>query len=127
MSALEWQLARMDTGATESDAALVLASVDDSLPHHERIAAAFALGLSVELGADIMAQIRRANAALDPYACASHDYCDANVVMAEAFAEVMGRDFLPDEGAPSDADCTLWNQAWHFARSHYLTAKESGE
>lgn len=121
-TAIAWQLARMDCGATEVDARAALAAADESLPVHERIAAAFALGLFGELGASAMAAIRADNVRISPCACASHDHCDANVIMGDAFAAIMGRDFLPDDGAPSDADCSLWNQAWNAAKRDYLTA-----
>lgn len=52
--------------------------------------------------------------------CASHDYVDANMVMAAAFAEVHRREakFL-DAG---DADIRVWNDAWALARQTALTA-----
>jgi hypothetical protein len=55
-------------------------------------------------------------------ACASHDFCDANMAMAEAFDHVMGRQPTSDEGdvAQSEADCALWNDAWNLSRKLYL-------
>jgi hypothetical protein len=43
--------------------------------------------------------------------CHSHDFCDSNMAMAEAFESVTGRE--PDTG--SDADTALWNAAWALA------------
>lgn len=94
-------------------------------PLIERLAAAFACELAACVGSAAMADIRARNA-LPAYAwpiCASHDHCDANECMAEAFAAVMGRDILPDHGeGMTQEDCDLWNQAWGRARRAYLTA-----
>lgn len=48
--------------------------------------------------------------------CASHDFCDANVAMADAFAEVMGHQVDGD----NEADCKVWNDAWELARAQEL-------
>lgn len=48
----------------------------------------------------------------NPAICHSHDYCDANVTMAEAFETVMGRPV----DLQSDADGLLWSDAWEIAR-----------
>lgn len=45
--------------------------------------------------------------------CHSHDFCDANVYMAEAFEAVMGRE--NDVSCARDAD--LWNDAWTIAKA----------
>ena len=44
--------------------------------------------------------------------CATHDFCDANMAMAQAFKDVTGRDADGDNGG----DATLWNDAWELAR-----------
>jgi len=53
--------------------------------------------------------------------CATHNYCDANVVMADAFETVVGREpVLPCDGAESDqidADSALMDEAWTLARA----------
>lgn len=41
--------------------------------------------------------------------------CDANLVMAEAFASVMGRPF----DVQSEADRQLWNEAWGFGKAFF--------
>jgi hypothetical protein len=57
--------------------------------------------------------------------CASHDFCDANMAMYEAWCGVIGRE--PNFAA--DADIKLWNAAWDiakksgFARNATATAK----
>jgi hypothetical protein len=73
-----------------------------------------------ELTADEFAEMQRRNATAE-YAntgsCASHDFRDANEIMAEAFVQV-GLDPLPmdDDGSDDDTDITeLWNRAWESA------------
>jgi hypothetical protein len=46
-------------------------------------------------------------------ACATHDYCDSNVYMENAFSHMTGRS--PDSG--SVYDLTLWDNAWDHARA----------
>lgn len=83
-----------------------------SLPAN--VAHEFSRVLHEQLGADTMREVVQRNA-LPEYArcCASHDFCDANVYMAEAFEQVTGR--APDPA--SDADAALWNEAWEIAKS----------
>ncbi len=50
--------------------------------------------------------------------CATHDFCDANMTMAEAFESVVGHGL--DCG--SDDDCALWNAAWGLSRSGEFSA-----
>lgn len=40
--------------------------------------------------------------------CHTHDFCDANMVMAAAFERATGREI----DLQSDADKALWNAAW---------------
>ncbi|MGA3210240.1 MAG: hypothetical protein ABSD20_02980 [Terriglobales bacterium] len=47
-------------------------------------------------------------------ACYSHDFCDANMVMAEAAFEAFG---ILDPGA-ADEDAKLWNAAWDIAKKN---------
>lgn len=51
--------------------------------------------------------------------CASHDYLDANMVMAAAFRQVHGRE--ADFTSEGDADISDWNAAWALARATTLT------
>lgn len=75
-------------------------------------------------------------AAPNDMCCASHDFCDANMAMLEAFTAVMGRapiwecdadDKPADERAgtiaAADADLGLINAAWAYAKPNFLTAK----
>lgn len=94
-----------------------------------RCAALFVAGLREELTAAEFNAMRERNA-LETYkdVCHSHDFCDANMVMAAAFEKVMGREpFTPcdvEEGAcaeeSAEADCEFFNVAWEMAKP-YLT------
>lgn len=56
-------------------------------------------------------------------ACASHDYLDANMVMAAAFKAVHDRDPAFSDEAHAEADIDAWNAAWTLARQTVLTDK----
>ena len=65
-------------------------------------------------------EMRRVNVAnVGDSDCASHDFCDANEAMSEAFMSVTGREINGD----NEADCLLWNDAWSFAKRTRLTAQ----
>jgi len=46
--------------------------------------------------------------------CSSHEYCDANMVMAEAFNKACGRELEMN----SEEDCLKWNEAWDYAKAN---------
>jgi len=48
--------------------------------------------------------------------CASHNYCDANMAMCEAFESVM--EYPPD--GSNEAHAAIWNAAWDLARKRHL-------
>ena len=50
----------------------------------------------------------------DDLICHSHDYCDANEIMAEAFKNVVGREI----DLQSDDDRELWCDAWDVAKEN---------
>lgn len=54
--------------------------------------------------------------------CASHNFCDANMPMSDAFETVMGREVLqaPDGSEEHESDCRLWNAAWQYATERHL-------
>ena len=65
------------------------------------------------------AQMREVVARNEHYgnACASHDFCDANMAMDEAFTKTQGRELEMGEGTrQSRADVALWNGAWAIAK-----------
>lgn len=91
---------------------------------------AFARILLHQLGESEKAEMRARNAQqTDPGICHSHDYCDANMAMYQAFEEVMGRDLLPSHDigtvGMSDEDAALVNAAWDYAKVRHLTAPQS--
>lgn len=78
-----------------------------------RISQAFARDLRACLPAATMDLIVASNSTEpDRNVCHSHDYLDANMVMAGAWEEVMGR----EPNVDSDEDCELWNLAWDRAK-----------
>jgi hypothetical protein len=77
------------------------------------LARAFAVGLRNQLSAKVLAAIDAENAARGDNSCASHDWLDANEVMANAFAAVTGHAPSPS----SSEDCELMNAAWGRAKA----------
>lgn len=55
--------------------------------------------------------------------CATHDYCDANMVMDEAFINIIGRDYIffddehPETEEQNKQDVALENAAWGLSKS----------
>lgn len=76
------------------------------------IGISFSLIVQEEL-AGHLAEIRERNASTDygVGACATHDFCDANILMEQAFRSIMHRECDP----ASDSDAQLWNAAWNHA------------
>lgn len=82
----------------------------------ETLAREFSARLSLELGDETMNEIARRNARTNyTKSCASHDFCDSNMVMLAAFADVFGL----DEDTACDRllgeDLDLVNDAWDEA------------
>lgn len=78
-----------------------------------RLAKEFSAQLLRAIGPDNLQQVVERNRSSEyDNACASHDFCDANMVMHAAFCEVLGRD--PDLESTKDTD--LWNHAWDLAK-----------
>lgn len=50
----------------------------------------------------------------DPHACHSHDFCDANEVMAQAWKNTFGKEFDLDSEDQTQQD--IWNDAWTAAK-----------
>lgn len=76
------------------------------------VAAAFSRVLRAWLTPEQMASVIAKNEAGSDRTCASHDYCDANMAMHEAFMSALGRE--PDPAV--SADVSLWNAAWSTAK-----------
>lgn len=84
------------------------------------LAQKFEAMLKKELGNEAFAEmlVRNINET-NKYICHSHDFCDANIIMEQAFKEVMERPCLvvkepngEEERKIQDADFALWNAAW---------------
>ncbi len=84
----------------------------------QRIAGRFAQLLLEEIGLINMRETDARNTAEpSPGVCHSHDFCDANMVMDEAFTEVTGgslSSLLPDKPGIDEAN-TLWSLSWDYA------------
>jgi len=63
---------------------------------------------------DEIEQVIERNAEVDdPAICASHDFCDANMAMYEAFENIMGHPIDPQK----KADASVWDKAWNMAKA----------
>jgi hypothetical protein len=79
-----------------------------------RLAAAFTRKLHKELSPRELDAVRRANDRLAYDCCATHDYCDANMTMLEAWQYITGKDMIDVE---NEADAIMWNEAWDLAKA----------
>lgn len=89
-----------------------------SASNPETVALEFTRLIRKEVGMENFRQIRRLNATPDynyGSCCASHEFCDANMLMLEAFQNL---GFEPD--LSNDQHVALWNDAWDVARRLYL-------
>lgn len=82
----------------------------------EGIAASFVSRLQAHLTTQQFAEMQNLNAVADAGVCHSHDYCDANEVMSDAFCNWTGREM----DTQSDEDRALWTAAWAYAMAHGL-------
>jgi hypothetical protein len=92
----------------------------------QRLAAAFSQAVREDL-APHLAEIRRRNR--EDYAgdtcCATHDFCDANMLMLDAITAQLGHEprYLDGTDAAGDFDdeqqgeIDLWNAAWALAKA----------
>jgi hypothetical protein len=82
-----------------------------------QLARAFGHAMQEQLSRAEFNQMTERNKMRDEFGvCASHDFCDANMVMLAAFETTFGRNPLPDAGEMSQADTDLWNDAWVIAK-----------
>lgn len=90
----------------------------------EAIAKAFSAVLNRWLSADEWTQLidRNMSEAKQAGECYSHDYCDANMAMDEAFRVVLGR--APQVGTGEQNDFELWGKAWTIATEANFYAPE---
>lgn len=62
-------------------------------------------------------QIRNNREATGSEVCHTHDFCDSNMAMFDAFKIALGREMVLGEGADADRDSELFNDAWGLAKS----------
>jgi len=90
----------------------------------EKVAIRFTQLLAQQLTEEEQASVIRLNKCeLHPYVCHTHDFCDANMPMAEAFTQIVG--FEPDSS--SEVHATLWGTAWDIAKSNHFFNFFKGE
>ncbi len=83
-----------------------------------RLAKEFGKQLRSQLTRAEMREVNRLNAtpAYQHGACASHNFCDANMPMYDASLIILKRDVLAGDGM-ADSDVDLFNSAWSIARA----------
>lgn len=87
---------------------------------HEVIGNRFALILNSWLTPEQLEAVKSENAKdTTTLNCASHNFCDANMAMVEAF-EFFQEELPDDDGDQAQFD--LWNKAWDYAKKTHLTA-----
>lgn len=89
-----------------------------------RVAVEFQRTMAEWLGEDTLVEIDTDNARRGNVGtCASHDYCDPNVAMYDAFVTVYGRtpDFAIAEWNP---DIAIMNESWTIAKANGFAPKE---
>jgi|TARA_R110000765_G_scaffold33139_1_gene76186 hypothetical protein len=69
---------------------------------------------------DEMAEVIEANRS-SGRSCASHDVCDANMVMMEAWAKCFGVNDIDGDDAEQ---CGMWNGAWEMAKDNEFAARD---
>lgn len=93
----------------------------------EQLAREFSLKLRHYLSEHEMSQVISLNESEeDKDCCHSHDFCDANMVMDEAFIKVFNRSCIfpsdveenPELAAKEVEDLDLWNAAWTVAKNN---------
>lgn len=94
----------------------------------KELAAEFCKVLREWLSAEEMAEVvKRNQAEEDKNICASHDFCDANEAMDEAFKRLTGASACETRTDTNEGDCKqascmtdetldLWNGAWSLAK-----------
>lgn len=85
-----------------------------------RIARQFCHLVRDELSKDEVAQVIERNKQNPESECATHDFCDANVLMAEAFERAMDRSMRLE----SQVDMALVNGAWGIAKARHFKPED---
>jgi hypothetical protein len=83
----------------------------------EALAAAFCRELSREITAEQVAEVVTRNAAeTNENVCHSHDFCDANEVMLDAWLS-LDEDADVSDIIGGDEQHKIWNEAWAIAKA----------
>jgi len=99
----------------------------------DRLAAAFSAEVRATLTPEQLATVVKRNKTIRAGCCATHDFCDSNVCMIDAFQKAFGREWHSvedgDENDPVhmarlDAETELCNLAWDAARESEFTLQE---
>lgn len=82
----------------------------------DKLAHVFAAVLKEQLSREQIDEINKRNVSPEygTNACASHDFCDANMVMDTAFTRLLGREMQIHE----DDDLAACNVAWTIAKDN---------
>ncbi len=109
---------------TSLTAALDLIDANSRLDHEasvKKLAKMFSWELRCALTEEEMAEVIEANREPENVGtCASHDVCDANMVMIEAWTKFFGVD---DINFNDNEQCRLWNEAWDLAKADEFAVK----
>lgn len=87
-------------------------------PSTSALARAFARRVREELSPHLLEIVRRNRTPEYKGCCATHDFCDANMLMLDAWSEITGED--PDAW-DGDEDMGVVNAAWDLARESEFT------
>lgn len=87
----------------------------------EDLARTFARVLREWLTAEEIAEVNAKNSGGEHW-CASHDYCDANMAMAEAWTLAFGNEPSVQEAD----DCDRWDRAWTLAKRRRFFVDDAG-
>ena len=86
-----------------------------------KLAHRFASVLREWFSAKEFAETRRRNRRRNNDSCASHDFCDANMAMLEAFETVYARPMVLEDTPDGWRDLALCNEAWDKAKRRFLS------
>lgn len=114
-------------GLTEAQAD-ELAALNDAEAARE-LANNFSVIIRESFSRSELREINERNKTNPPNICATHDFCDANMVMHEAWVQVFGGH--EDGGLAIDCNnekqCATWNRAWALAKAAQFKGISKGD
>lgn len=91
----------------------------------ELVAQKFVELLKNEIGSEKFSLVLASNREeVSPHVCHSHDFCDANMVMNEAFKASVGVD--ASEDINNETLLAKWSSAWDYAKNVLMPAETAG-